>query len=169
MMTLTEPCFEAKNLTIGLYGYEWTKFRKLHAKGGYNHTVNPRAVLIGYSASDLKDKSFKSKHYYWDTHHGKNKIIEQEFILQEYSDGPPTISNVSFPFSIELPFSLAPSIYLASDDIEKTRLGITYELRAQVNPVHEQDWMDIKHTISSFHGSQMIIVTKTEPQEAVQD
>ena len=90
--------------------------------------------------------------------------------LFEYVDGPPRPGMVSYPFMIQLPERLTPSMYLASklpnlyrgpfremnsddDDVLKfAHLSITYLLRAQVVPIHAKDWMDEKCTISTLNG-----------------
>ena len=45
-------------------------------------------------------------------------------------------------------------------DKESAQLCIGYELRAQVTPVHESDWMDKACTKSTFFGSRPLFITK---------
>ena len=74
---LTEPCFEAKRLTIEIGGSEITRFRYMHAPV-----------------------------------QGKSHIIKQTFTLQEFLDGSPQAGMYSYPFSIQLPSSMPPNMFL---------------------------------------------------------
>ena len=66
---------------------------------------------------------------------------------------------MSYPFSMQIPDWLMPSMYLSTDK-ESAQLVISYLLRAQVAPIDEKDWMDDKCTVSTFKGERMIFVTK---------
>ena len=139
-MNLVQPCFNASYLTIGLHGSEQTKFRKRHSK------------TVG------SGKNRRTK-YYWKTHYGHKSVVDLVFPIQQYVDGPPRPCMMSYPFSMQIPDWLMPSMYLSTDK-ESAQLVISYLLRAQVAPIDEKDWMDDKCTVSTFKGERMIFVTK---------
>ena len=68
---------------------------------------------------------------------------------------------MSYPFTMQLPDWLPPSMYLAAP-YQGTRLNIQYHLRAQVTPVHEKDWADDERFISTLAGGLDVYVSRPE-------
>lgn len=111
---LMQPCFPCTYLTIGLHGFEQTKFRKRHSK------------------TTGSGKNRRTTHYYkW--HYGEKNIIDMVFPLQQFVGGPPGPGMVSFPFQMQIPDWLHPSMVLTSNH-EQATMSMYYFLRAQVVP-----------------------------------
>ena len=66
-------------------------------------------------------------------HHGFFPVINAEFPIFEFPDGPPRPGQYSFPFSIQLPDWLPASMLLAVEK-ETARIGVEYALVAELVP-----------------------------------
>ena len=91
--------------------------------------------------------------------------MNYSFVLDNFVDGPPAAGRTaSFPFTIQLPNWLPPSMLLGRSQL-KTLLTIEYYLRAQVTPENAKDWANKASKLSTFRGTRMIYVYRPMLQE----
>ena len=106
--------------------------------------------------------------YYWVTHYGHESIVDLVFPLKEYNNESPGVCMMTFPFSLQIPDWLLPSMYLYADE-ESAELSINYVLRVQMAPTDDNEWMDERKTVSSFSAARMIYVTKAKQPDVDPD
>ena len=130
---LNQP-FPGTMLMLTLKGCERTFMRKRHSK------------TVGSGKR-------RRRKYYYRNHVGFFPMINADFPIFQFPDGPPRPGQYSFPFSILIPDWLPASMHVVSE-YERARLGVEYYLVAQLQPDGDISyWADDNQSMSSFYTS----------------